>query len=162
MSAAVFIRSDRQKALSERLVIFVFLVWGALSAAFGIFSLPRSLSARLFFGALLGAMLLFSASGFGWLLIPPEMLLFGNWFQALVLELYASITPLWASPGPLVYASLLFLSVFLAAAYGLGASTALHSALFRGSLSARSRFQQQLAASALCSLVALADVFYFT
>ncbi len=162
MSAAVFIRPDRGKGLPERLVIFVFLCWGALSAAFELFTLPPLPDTRLRFSLLLGSMLLFSASGFGLLLIPLEMLLFGNYFQSLVLSRYAaSSAPLSVGPGPLLFASILFLSVFLAATYGLGASCALRTALFRGSPSARGRYQRQLTAAALCSLVSLADAFYF-
>ncbi len=162
MSAAVFIRPERRNVLPERLVIFAFLVWGALSAAFEIFTLPPLPETRLCFTILLGSMLLFSASGFGLVLIPLEMLLFGYCFQARVLSRYAaSSAPLWGGPGPLIFSSVLFLSVFLAATYGLGASCALRTALFRGSPSARGRYQRQLTAAALCSLVSLADAFYF-
>ena len=163
MSAAVFIRPGRAVILPERLVIFVFVSWGALTAAFDLIQVPQMLSPRLVTGILLGSMLLFSASGFGWLLIPLEMLAFGNAFQGRVLAYYASAShPFFARSTGFFFASTLFLSVFLAAAYGLGASSALRDALVRGSPSARSRYQQKLSAAALCSVVSLASVFYFT
>ena len=52
MSAAVFIRPGKAVILPERLVIFVFVSWGALTAAFDLIQVPQMLSLRLLTGIL--------------------------------------------------------------------------------------------------------------
>lgn len=163
MSAAVFIRPRSALILPERVVIFFFLLCGSLGSRFHVFSPPQFSSVRLGFAILLGSMLLLSASGFGRLFLPLEMLCFGSFFQELVQSWYASSTiPAVSKLSDLLFSSLLFLSVFLAATYGLGASSALRGALFSGSPSACARYRQKLSAAALCSLISLTGIFYFT
>ncbi len=163
MSAAVFIRSDRSWRLPEGLVLFLFFAWGAAAAGLELFDPPALPEQRLQYSLFLLAMLLFAASGFGWLGLPMEMLAFGFLLQRAVLEWYASLTlPRLPPARPLVFASLLILTMFQAATHGLCASSALRLALFRASPSARSRYQKELSRAAIYALFGFAAVFYFT
>ena len=163
MSAAVFVRSSGKTFFSERIVMFLAFAGGAMLAAFDLVSFPALSPQRAIFGAFLATVLFLAASGFGLLFLPAGMLLFGMASENAVLSLYRSTEgKIFEDPLRFVIITLLVPPVFLSCMHGLCAASSLRTALFRASPSARSRYQSELASTALFTLVGLAIVFFFS
>ena len=163
MSAAVFVRSGGKTFISERIVMFIAFVSGAMLAAYDLVSFPIPSSQRALFGAFLAMVLFLAASGFGLLFLPAGMLVFGMVSENAVLSLYRSTDgKIFGDPLRFMIITLLVPPVFLSCLHGFCAASSLRTALFRASPSARSRYQAELAATALFALVGLAIVFYFS
>ena len=163
MSAAVFIRSIGKDFLIERVLIFLSFALGAAAAVLRIFELPELPSLRFLFSVFLGCVLFLAASGFGLVLLPAGMFLFGFYAQLLVLPLLPVTGGIdIQQPGNLIFSFLLVPLVYLSLLHGLCAASSLRRALFRASPTARSQYQSELASSSLFSLFSLAVLFYFT
>ena len=163
MSAAVFVRSSGNGFLTERVVTFFSFACGAVTAVLELFAFPALPPLRVLFGVFLGCVLFLAASGFGLLLLPVGMLLFGHYSQSAVLSWYASGSGnIFQEPHTLILSTLLVPFVFLAGFHGLCAASSLRTALLRASPTARSLYQSELASTALFVLFSLAVIFYFT
>ena len=162
MNDAVFAGGRRAISLPEGLVVFGFFAWGAMIAAFTTASLPQLLPERSLLSLLLLSLPLLGSSGFGWLLLPLEMLGFGLYSESAVLR--------WLQHGgedgllqlmPLAFRFFLTPVVLLACMYALGASGAVCAAVQRASPSARGEYQRRLCLTIFFTLLGLAGVFYF-
>ena len=163
MSAAVFVRSGRNSFVSERILMLFAFSSGAMLAAWDLVPSPALPPLRILSGLFLAVILFLAASGFGLLLLPVGMLLFGTASERAVLSLYAATEgKLFLEPLQIAIITLLVPPVFLACLHGFCAASSLRTALFRASPSAKSRYQSELLATAFFALVSLAVVFYFT
>ena len=163
MSAAVFIRSLGKDFLIERVLIFLSFALGAAAAVLRLFDLPELPPLRFLFSVFLGCVLFLAASGFGLVLLPAGMFLFGHFAQQLVLSwLSATNGNYFQQPETLILSTFLVPLVYLALLHGLCAASSLRKALFRASPTARSLYQSELASSSLFVLFSLAIIFYFT
>ena len=145
------------------MIIFLSFACGALSAALDLFDLPDLPSMRILFGLFLGCLLFLSASGFGRLLLPAGMVLYGHFSQSMVLAWYSEVNGNnFHIPNTLILSTISVPLVYLSVFHGLCASLSLRKALYRASPTASSEFQSELAASALLALFTLSFVFYFT
>lgn len=162
MNDAVFTGGGRAISLPEGLVVFGFFTWGAVTALFTTAAYPEQLTERMVLCLLLLSLPLLGSSGFGWLLLPLEMLAFGLYSESAVLR--------WLQLGgegvlprltPLVFRIFLTPVVLLAGMYALGASGAVRAAVHRSSPSARNEYQRRLCLTAFFTLLGLAGVFYF-
>ncbi|MBR3474272.1 MAG: hypothetical protein IKH34_04310 [Oscillospiraceae bacterium] len=163
MSAAVFLRSGRSIRIPERLVSFVFFAFGALAAFYGLLSLPPLAASRLTFVLFFAVLLLLSASGLGWIVLPIGLFAFGVYAQQAVMDWYQAFALLPTSGiASLSFLSALVLLVLLAATHGLCASAAFCSAFRRASPTARTEFFQEFTAVLFYALLGLLTVFYFT
>lgn len=163
MSAAVFLRSGQAFRIPERVVSFLFFTLGALAAYFDLIHFPAISSARLSLGLLFAALLLLSASGLGWIILPMGLFAFGVYAQQSVLSWSdrASFLPN-AEMAPVIFGSLLVPLVLLASTHSLSASAAFCTAFRRASPTARSDFYRELSATLFYTLFGLLTVFYFT
>lgn len=163
MSAAVFLRSGRPLRVPERVVCFVFFAMGALAAFYGLLSFPSLGPARMMLGLFFAVLLLLSASGLGWIVLPICLFAFGVYAQQAVLAWYGSLAAGSAGdPAPLVFISVLVIPVLLASTHGLRASAAFCTAFRRASPTARTDFYREISAALLDALLGLLTVFYFT
>ncbi len=163
MSAAVFVRSHGKDFSLERIVIFLSFTCGAAFAVLDLITVPPLPPLRMLFGLFLGCVLFLAASGFGLLLLPAGMFLFGHFSERAILSLNIFQNGnVLQEPHTLILSTILVPLVIMAAFHGLCASSSLRKALFRASPTARSLYQSELASAALYSLFSLAIIFYFT
>lgn len=147
---------------SDRLLIFLFFLVGAFASFFGSFSLPENLPPRLLYGALLGAVLLLSASCLGFLMLPLCALLFGAFLeQDAMLWLLAWQERQTADFKVLICSAILAPVFFLAAVHGLTVSNSLTEAVRRGSPTLRDRIRIETVCVLLLALMGCAAIFYF-
>lgn len=162
MNDAVFAGKRRAISLPEGLVVFGFFAWGAVAAAFAPLPLPQLPAERMLLSLLLLSLPLLGSSGFGWLLLPLEMLGFGHYSETAVLCWFpvrgAETLP---QLSPLLFRLFVTPVTLLAGVYALCASGALRAAVQRASPSARGEYQQALCLTAFFALLGLAGVFYF-
>ena len=163
MSAAVFLRSGQAIRIPERVISFLFFALGALAAFYGLISFPALASARLSLGLLFAALMLLSASGLGWIILPMGLFAFGVYAQQSVLSWTDRAYILAkAETAPVIFGSLLVPLVLLASTHSLSASAAFCTAFRRASPTARSDFSRELPATLFYSLFGLLTVLYFT
>ena len=151
-----------QSLLSDRLVLAFFFAAGAAVAFFGASILPSILRPRLFWSLLMGAVLLFSVSMAGAVLLPFSALLCGvfaeqsamTWAEAMERGLPRG----FRDP---ICAFVLVSFFFLAAVHGMAVSTSIQTAALRGSPTAREAYRQEIPLVFLFGVAALAAAFYF-
>ncbi len=149
-------------AVPDSLLIFAFFSCGALAAAFGLFLLPELLPPRQFLALLMLALLLFSLSVLGWLLIPLCSFFLGVFLEQAALNAYEAV--LLPSHFPLrsILSGLVLIpAFFLASAHGLCVSSALQSLFSRGSPSVKTAFIQEVLCVTSASLLGFSSIFYY-
>ena len=162
MNDALFTDRKRSGSVPECLVIFGFFAWGAAIAAFFPACAPGLPPERLLLSLLLFSLPVLGSSGFGWLLLPLEMLAFGVYSETSVLQ--------WLSGNsksdlprllPVIFRVLLTPAVLLAGIYALSASGALRAAVQKASPSAKGEYQKALCLTMFFALLGLSCVYYF-
>ena len=162
MSAAVFLRPGKQLHVPESLIAFLFFAFGALAVFFDMASVPAFSSVRIVFGTALAALVLFSVSGLGWVLLPVGLFVFGIYAQQAVMGWYQSAAssprPEW---GTMAFPTLLVPSILLASSHSLCASSAFMVVFHRGSPTARTLFFREVKLTVFFVTIALLSVFLF-
>lgn len=147
---------------SDRAVIFIFFVVGALGAHFTGLVLPGQLSLRALYGGLMLTVSLLSLSILGTVTIPVFALTMG----ALIERSAVMWLDAWQSRGSpaareMLCALALVPCFFLASTHAMAASASVLAAVGRGSATARSAFCQELAVAVFFTVLGLMAVFYF-
>ena len=162
MSSKFFDASGDAISASDRLLILLYFGIGASAALFGLLPLPDIQSPRLLLCALFGAVILFSSSSFGWLLLPICVFFFGFYAQKETMGFLKSFSGLGVEEIRQVICSMILLpAFFLTGTHGLCVSAALQNALGSSGPTAREVYQKEFCCVLLSALVGLAAVFYF-
>lgn len=149
-------------SVSDRLVITFFFAAGAALAFFGASAFPSIEKPRLFWSALMTAVLLFSISMAGGVLLPLCSLSCGAFVEQGALNWIAEMDQEVSCGFRVPVSGIVLVSVFfLAAVHGLTVSAAIQTAAQRGSPTAREIYRQELPLVFLFALAALAAAFYF-
>lgn len=148
--------------LADVLLVFAFFVLGVTAAFFTTIPFPGQAYFRLFLCGLLGGIVLFSVSAWGTVLLPLFAMAAGAFS-----EHSAMLSVLYETGGRsvdwrmLVCNAVLVPIVFLCTSHGMTVSSALNTAMERGSPTARTVFHRELFLVLIFSLVGFACVFYF-
>ena len=162
MSWSVSRGARNRASASDLLVLFLSFLAGAICFRLGLLEWFAACSFRMSLCLALGAVLLFSASSFGWLFLPLCLFCCGGKLEELASRFVSAIGS-GSPPDPAAVVGSVFLVpvFFLAGVHGLNVSAAVEKALFCSSPSVVSDYRLEISRAMLVSLAGFALIFCF-
>lgn len=151
-----------QPSVSDLMVLFLAFVTGACAACFGARLIPAISSPRIYWSVLLSAVMIFSVSMVGSVLLPVCTVFCGVFAEQGAMSWMEAVDSGSFGPFDLLMSSLVLVSLFfMISAHGMTVSFAMQTAAQRGSPTARETYRKEFQLVILLWIAALAAVFYF-